>query len=43
MLEIAERTVYFALIPLITHPTHQLGNTLFPVQADRDRLIVVAE
>jgi hypothetical protein len=37
------RTVNFALIPLITYSADQLSETLFSVESDSDRLVVVTE
>jgi hypothetical protein len=37
------RTVYFALVALITNPADQFRETVFPVEVDGDRLVVVTK
>lgn len=37
------RTVNFALEPLVADFAYQMGNTLFLVHSDGDRLVVMAE
>lgn len=42
-LKIPELTIDLALISLITDSTHQLCDSLFPIQSNRNRLVVVTE